>query len=106
MSRLLSSLATTRFMKTASLPSWSWLFRQCETAAIAFTAFVGLTLVALAFRFEAWVHEWANFLKHYSAASAEARTPVNLVISLTYLSLFAVICLARRPRRHADGKAS
>ena len=87
-------------------PGWSWLFHQMETAAIAFAFFVALTLVVLGFKFEPWVHEWANFLKHYSAASGAARMPVNLVVLYIYLCLFALTWLGRRQRNHADGRAA
>ena len=99
-----NSVGRWRIASVRWLPSWSQVFHSLETASIAFAAFVSLTLVVFGFKFEAWVHEWANFLRHYSTAAPAARFPVNLVISFIYLGLFAVIWLGRRPRSHSDGQ--
>lgn len=74
------------------------LVHHLETAAISCTILVGLTLFVFGLRFESWVHEWANFLKHYSVAPATARLPVNIVIVVIYLMVFVIVWLGRRKK--------
>ncbi|MDC7684412.1 purine-cytosine permease-like transporter [Asticcacaulis sp. BYS171W] len=97
---LCNALAATR----RYLPdlSWSGLFHQLETGAIAFAVSIGLTLVVFGFRVDSWMHEWANFLRHYVAATSVAREPVNLFLLAVYLTLFAVVWLSRRTKRKPD----
>ncbi|ADU15400.1 purine-cytosine permease-like transporter [Asticcacaulis excentricus] len=97
---LCNALAATR----QYLPGWSWsgLFHQLETAAIAFAVSIGLTLVVFGFQVDSWMHEWANFLRHYVGAAPVARAPVNLFLFAVYLTLFAVVWLSRRSKRKPD----
>lgn len=81
---------------------WSGVFHHLETAAIAFAVCIGLSLVVFGFRVDSWMHEWANFLRHYVVATPVARAPVNLFLLAVYLSLFAVVWLSRRTKRMPD----
>ena len=67
-----------------------------ESLAIAFTVCVTQTLLVFGLRVDSWMHETANFLRHYEDATLAARTPINFVIAFGFGLNLVIVVIARR----------
>lgn len=67
-----------------------------ESLAIAFTICVAQTLLVFGLRVDSWMHETANFLRHYEDASLAARVPINFVIAFGFGLNLVIVVIARR----------
>ena len=67
-----------------------------ESLAVTLACCLLQSVALLGLRLDSWMHETANFLRHYEAASLQARLPVNLVIMILFSLNLIVVCIARR----------
>lgn len=70
-----------------------------ESLAITFTVSVVQTLLVFGLRVDSWMHETANFLRHYESASDVARIPINLVLAIGFTLNLLIVVIARRPKQ-------
>lgn len=70
-----------------------------ESLAIAFTICVTQTLLVFGLRVDSWIHETANFLRHYELASAGARVPINFVLATGFVLNLMIVVIARRHKQ-------
>lgn len=70
-----------------------------ESLAIAFTICVTQTLLVFGLRVDSWMHETANFLRHYEVASAGARIPINFVLVMGFTLNLMIVVIARRHKQ-------
>ncbi len=71
------------------------LVHGLETLCIAAVAFLLLTLALFGFRVDSWMHELANFLNHYLAATPQARFPVECVLVGVFIVILGFVLIAR-----------
>lgn len=60
-------------------------FHHIETLLIALAVPFVMTIVIFGMRLDSTVHEWANFLKHYDAASPGAQASMQGIALGTYV---------------------
>lgn len=70
-----------------------------ESLAIAFTICVTQTLLVFGLRVDSWMHETANFLRHYELASAGARVPINFLLAMGFVLNLMIVVIARRHKQ-------
>ncbi len=70
-----------------------------ESLAIAFTVCVTQTLLVFGLRVDSWMHETANFLRHYEVASDGARVPINFVLAVGFTLNLMIVVIARRHKQ-------
>lgn len=70
-----------------------------ESVAIAFTICVTQTLLVFGLRVDSWMHETANFLRHYEVASDGARIPINFVLAMGFTLNLMIVVIARRHKQ-------
>ena len=80
--------------RTAPIPHF------LESLAITFTFCVVQTIAIFGLRLDSWLHELANFLRHYEAATLAQRTPVHVVMATMFTLNLIVVVIARR---HKEG---
>ena len=70
-------------------------FHHIETLLIALAVPFVMTILVFGLRLDSTVHEWANFLKHYDAASPADQAGMQGIALGTYMFTVLTVFIAR-----------
>jgi hypothetical protein len=77
------------------------LGHHLESLAINITICLCQSLLVFGLRFDSWLHEAINFLRHYESASPLERAPINLAFAFGFSLNLIMVVMARKLNKGA-----